>query len=45
VAREFRLRMKKAFDGKGIDIGIPQQKMYLEDSLFTSSKENFNQTN
>ncbi|MGK7909424.1 MAG: mechanosensitive ion channel family protein [Synechococcus sp.] len=29
VAREFRRRLKKAFDEKGIDVGIPQQMEYV----------------
>ena len=29
VAREFRRRLKKAFDEQGIEVGIPQQVMYV----------------
>lgn len=29
VAREFRRRLKKAFDEQGIEVGIPQQMMYF----------------
>ncbi len=30
VARELRLRLKKAFDEQGIRVGIPQQTMYIQ---------------
>ena len=29
VGREFRRRLKKAFDEQGIQVGIPQQMMYV----------------
>jgi moderate conductance mechanosensitive channel len=32
VAREFRRRLKKAFDEKNIPIGIPQQSLWLKNS-------------
>ncbi|MDY6897100.1 MAG: mechanosensitive ion channel family protein [Cyanobacteriota bacterium] len=41
LGREFRRRLKHAFDRENIDIGIPQQSLQLEDSpalrLFTSN--------
>ncbi len=37
VAREFRRRLKKAFDEQGIQVGIPQQMMYFSDN-FAKSK-------
>ncbi len=36
VAREYRLRLKNAFDKEGISIGIPQQNVYINDSLLPS---------
>ncbi len=36
VAREYRLRLKNAFDQQGIAIGIPKQNVYLNDSLLPS---------
>jgi small conductance mechanosensitive channel len=45
VAREFRLRLKKAFDQEGIEVGIPQQMMLMNNSLFTNSKETFPNNN
>ena len=32
VGREFRRRLKKAFDEQGIEVGIPQQMMYFGDN-------------
>ena len=29
VAREFRYRLKRAFDEQGIQVGVPQQKMVV----------------
>jgi small conductance mechanosensitive channel len=37
VARQFRLRLKKAFDEQGIQVGVPQQVIYV-DEAFTKSK-------
>ncbi len=35
VAREFRLRLKKAFDEQGIEVGMPRQiEMHITKSLF-----------
>jgi small conductance mechanosensitive channel len=31
VARQFRLRLKKAFDEQGIQVGVPQQVMYVNE--------------
>ena len=40
VARELRRRLKKAFDQKGIKIGIPKQTMYINDNFVSKSNEN-----
>jgi small conductance mechanosensitive channel len=33
VAREFRRRLKRAFDEQGIKVGVPQQMMYVNEPL------------
>ncbi|MGK7885987.1 MAG: mechanosensitive ion channel family protein [Crocosphaera sp.] len=38
VAREFRRRLKKAFDYKGIEVGIPQQIEMYRNGDFSQSK-------
>ncbi len=38
VAREFRRRLKKAFDEKGIEVGIPQQIEMYRNGDFSQSK-------
>ncbi|MGK7932737.1 MAG: mechanosensitive ion channel family protein [Microcystaceae cyanobacterium] len=43
VAREFRRRLKKAFDLQGIKVGVPQQTMYVEE--LSSLKTNDNSQN
>ncbi len=43
VGREFRYRIKQAFDQAGIQVGIPQQKLYFNRSQNTiSHKSNHN---
>ena len=46
VAREFRRRLKKAFDQQGIEIGFPQQMMYVSEPFSKSKmhRENNQQT-
>ena len=41
VAREFRRRLKKVFDQEGIRVGIPQQKMYIQDLSSNNYQPNF----
>ena len=41
VAREFRLRLKNAFDQQGIIVGIPQQKIYLHDTISNGYQPDF----
>ena len=41
VAREFRRRLKKVFDQEGIRVGIPQQKMYINDLSSNHSQSDF----
>ncbi|MGK7923428.1 MAG: mechanosensitive ion channel family protein [Trichodesmium sp.] len=41
VGREFRRRLKKAFDEQGIKVGVPQQVMYVNEHFFPKSNGNF----
>lgn len=41
VAREFRRRLKNVFDQQGIKVGIPQQKMYINDTSFNHDQPDF----
>ncbi len=41
VAREFRFRLKKAFDREGIELGIPQQTMHINTPFPKTSNGNF----
>ncbi|MEB3160455.1 MAG: mechanosensitive ion channel family protein [Synechocystis sp.] len=40
VAREYRLRLKNAFDDQGISVGIPRQNVYLNETLLPSGSLN-----
>ena len=40
VGREFRLRLKRAFDREGIPIGMPQQSLSLKNYLHDRGKDN-----
>ena len=41
VAREFRRRLKKAFDEQGIEVGVPQQVMYVNGPFTKTNNGNF----
>ncbi|MGD1712745.1 mechanosensitive ion channel family protein [Dapis sp. BLCC M172] len=41
VAREFRRRLKKAFDEQGIEVGVPQQVMYVNGPFAKTNNGNF----
>ncbi|MEM1169628.1 MAG: hypothetical protein AAGJ08_11265 [Cyanobacteria bacterium P01_H01_bin.35] len=41
VAREFRHRLKRAFDEQGIEVGVPQQVMYVNGHFDKTNNGNF----
>ncbi|MDJ0556914.1 MAG: mechanosensitive ion channel family protein [Microcoleaceae cyanobacterium MO_207.B10] len=41
VGREFRRRLKKAFDEQGIEVGVPQQVMYINGPVSKTNNGNF----
>ena len=41
VGREFRLRLKKAFDNHGIEVGMPQQRIHVNEPFAKTSNGNF----
>ncbi|MEL7038879.1 MAG: mechanosensitive ion channel family protein [Cyanobacteria bacterium J06592_8] len=45
VGREFRYRLKKVFDEQGIVVGIPQHRMYLDQSFHNHNNGNFKMDN